>query len=52
MTQQEFKNDHSEMTDMPLRFKEGFHRGAVKDALNAGKSVPAEVLKDYPDLKK
>jgi hypothetical protein len=26
------------------------HRESVKNAIHAGKSVPAEVLKDYPDL--
>tara|TARA_R110000824_G_scaffold346368_1_gene533185 strand:- start:10663 stop:15243 length:4581 start_codon:yes stop_codon:yes gene_type:complete len=31
-------------------FSSAIHRFAVKRALDAGKPVPAEVLKDYPDL--
>jgi hypothetical protein len=30
----------------------GWHKGQVLAALSEGKNVPAEVLKDYPDLQK
>ena len=37
--------------DMAERFRE-YHRGLIEQALSEGKPVPAEVLADYPDLKK
>ena len=34
----------------PDNFDPGYHEGIVKQALSEGKPVPAEVLKDYPEL--
>ncbi|MCK4816961.1 hypothetical protein KA005_14425, partial [bacterium] len=46
-----------EMTKSEIKEKYAFtgevydHEGAVKQAIKKGKTIPPEVLKDYPDLK-
>jgi hypothetical protein len=56
MKAQEYSDHEAKiMGEIPKPISEqfiGWHKGKVRDALKAGKSVPPEVLKDYPDLAK
>lgn len=48
--------ERMDMVEIPLRhFEEGYkkvHEAHMQEAIESGKSVPAEALKDYPDLAK
>lgn len=53
MTLSEYESIHGKPSKGATSYTENtFHKNAVHTAINQGKSVPEEVLKDYPDLKK
>src|SRR3990167_6064711 len=53
MTLQEYESVYGKPRKGATSYTENtFHKNSVLTALNQGKPVPAEVLKDYPDLQK
>lgn len=53
MTLSEYESIHGKPRKGATSYTENtFHKNAVHVAINQGKGVPSEVLKDYPDLQK
>lgn len=51
MTKAEYEAKYSKVKNTTLTGGFSAHKSAVETAINQGKPVPAEVLKDYPELK-